>query len=91
MPKLAVDGLIKKERRKIFSRVGQFGHEGDQTYGEMCMTEEAIKRRAATASYVEDMLGELTQLARHMKCDFLQFLLEMAQQEAANIRPIVQK
>ena len=50
------------------------------------MSEESIKRRAATASYVEDMLGELTQLARHMKCDFLQFLLEMAQQEAANIK-----
>ena len=50
------------------------------------MTEESIKRRAATASYVEDMLGELTQLARHMKCDFLQFLLEMARQEAGNIK-----
>ena len=50
------------------------------------MTEESIKRRAATASYVEDMLGELTRLARHMKCDFLEFLLEMAQQEASNVK-----
>jgi hypothetical protein len=32
------------------------------------------------------MLGELTQLGRHMKCDFLVFLLEMAQHEAGNIK-----
>ncbi|MEP1207950.1 MAG: hypothetical protein ABJM29_18690 [Rhizobiaceae bacterium] len=50
------------------------------------MNEGAAERRAATASYMEDMLGELAQLGRHMKCDFLVFLLEMAQLEAGNVK-----
>ncbi len=50
------------------------------------MTDGPRDRRAATASYIEDMLCDLAMLGRHMNCDFLVFLLEMAQQEAENIK-----
>lgn len=49
------------------------------------MTEELGRKRAATASYMEDMIGELATMGRNIDCDFLVFLLEMAQQEARNI------
>ena len=49
------------------------------------MTEESGARRAATASYMEEMLGEFATMAKSIDCDFLVFLLEMAQQEARNV------
>jgi len=52
----------------------------------MRVTEESIEGCAATASYIEDMLGELAMLVENMKCDFLVFLLEMAKLEAANVK-----
>ena len=49
------------------------------------MTEELGGKRAATASYMEELLGEMATMGRNIDCDFLVFLLEMAQQEARNI------
>ena len=49
------------------------------------MTEELGGKRAATASYMEEMLSELATMGRNIDCDFLVFLLEMAQHEARNI------
>ena len=49
------------------------------------MTEELGGKRSATASYMEEMLGELATMGRNIDCDFLVFLLQMAQQEARNI------
>ena len=49
------------------------------------MTEESVHRRAATASYIEDMLRELATMGKNINCDFLVFLLEMAQYEARNV------
>ena len=49
------------------------------------MTEELGRKRVATASYMEELLGELAIMGRNIDCDFLVFLLQMAQQEAKNI------
>lgn len=49
------------------------------------LTEELGRKRLATASYMEELIGELATMGRNIDCDFLVFLLEMAQQEAKNI------
>ncbi|NKB53557.1 MAG: hypothetical protein GKR97_15305 [Rhizobiaceae bacterium] len=49
------------------------------------MRNETVAKRTATASYIENMLQQLGVLAVRIDCDFLVLLLEMAQQEAADI------
>ena len=49
------------------------------------MTLSSGGRRVATASYMEELIGELAMMGKNIECDFLVFLLEMAQQEARNI------
>ncbi len=62
------------------------GLEGDRTDGESFMTNNSGARRTATASYIEHMLAELGVLGKKIDCDFLVVLLEMARQEATDIK-----
>ena len=50
------------------------------------MTKSSGGRRTATASYIEDMLGELADLARNIDGGLLVFLIEMAKIEATSVR-----
>ncbi|MEP1092892.1 MAG: hypothetical protein ABJH63_11010 [Rhizobiaceae bacterium] len=50
------------------------------------MTKDLGERRVSTAVYLEEMLSELAIIGKNIDCDLLVFLLELAQQEAKNIR-----
>mgnify|MGYP000901052548 CR=1 FL=1 len=49
------------------------------------MKEMSSGERAATAEYIEDILIELKSMSLAMDCDFLGYLLGMAEEEAGNI------
>jgi len=49
------------------------------------MTDMSGGRRAATASYIAEMLGQLKKMGNEIDSQFLVYLLQMAQDEAIDV------